>query len=262
MTDLAPDMREVPAAPAPSPPPPLPASRVTPARALLEVLLCSSYPTQVVVAGALAAAGVPGVKADGSLNAPFVIAVSLGDAALVVALITWFIRRNGEAMTQVFVAGRPAWREVGLGVALTPLVLLGISLLVAAIRAAVPVLHNVPTNPMGALMRDPVLALTFAVVVVLAGGVREELQRGFQLHRLTGHVCGPGLALLLTSLAFGAGHTLQGYDVAVATGALGAFWGLLYLGRRSVVAAAVSHGLFNLAQVAIAWAIGDALPPP
>ena len=78
---------------------------------------------------------------------------------------------------------------------------------------------------MGALMRDPMLAVTFAFVVVLAGGVREELQRGFQLHRLTGHVCGPGLALVLTSLAFGAGHTLQGYDVAVATGVLGAFWG-------------------------------------
>ena len=262
MTDLAPDMREVPAAPAPSPPPPLHASPMTPMRALLEVLLCSSYPTQLVVAGTLAVAGVPGLKADGSLNAPFVIAVSLGDAALVVALITWFIRRNGESMARIFVAGRPLWREVGLGIGLVPLVLLGISLLVAAIRAVVPVLHNVPTNPMGALMRDPILAVTFAVVVVLAGGVREELQRGFQLHRLTGHVCGPWLALVLTSVAFGAGHTLQGYDVAVATGALGAFWGLIYLGRRSVVAAAVSHGLFNLAQVAIAWAVGDALPPP
>ena len=258
MTDLAPDMREVPAAPAPPPLPP-PAPRLTTARALVEVLLCSSYPTQLVVAGALAAAGVPGMKADGSLNAPFVIAVSLGDAALVVALITWFIRRNGESMTAVFLAGRPAWREAALGVGLAPLVVLGVSMLVAAIRAAAPALHNVPTNPMGALMHDPLLAITFAFVVVVAGGGREELQRGFQLHRLTGHVCPPGLALALTSVAFGAGHTLQGYDVAVATGVLGAFWGLLYLGRHSVVAGAVSHGLFNLGQVAIAWAVGDAL---
>ena len=105
---------------------------------------------------------------------------------------------------------------------------------------------------MGALMRDPALAAAFAVVVVLAGGVREELQRGFQLHRLTGHVCRPGLALLVTSLAFGAGHTLQGYDVAVATGVLGAFWGLIYLTRGSIVAGAVSHGLFNFGQVVIA----------
>ena len=89
---------------------------------------------------------------------------------------------------------------------------------------------------MGALMRDPMVVMTFAFVVVVAGGMREELQRGFQLHRLTGHVCGPVPALLLASLAFGAGHTVQGYDVAVATGVLGAFWGLLFLTRRSVVA--------------------------
>lgn len=257
MTDPAPDAREVPSEP--SLPPPLPAaSRMTRARAVAEVVLCSSYPTQLLVAGLLAAGGVPGLRADGSLNAPFVIAVSLGDAALVVALVAFFVRRGGESMRQVFVAARPVWREVSLGVGLAPLVFLGVSLLVAAVRLAVPSLHNVPTNPMGALMRDPVLAATFAFVVVLAGGVREEIQRGFQLHRLTGHVCGPVPALVLTSVAFGAGHTLQGHDVAVATGVLGALWGLLYLTRRSVVAAAVSHGLFNLGQVAIAWAVGEA----
>ena len=139
-----------------------------------------------------------------------------------------------------------------LGVALAPAVLLGISLVVAAIRVAAPGLHNVPTNPMGALMRDPALAAVFAFVVVVAGGMREELQRGFQLHRLTGHVCGPLAAVVLTSLAFGAGHSLQGWDVAVATGILGAGWALLYLTRHSIVAAAVSHGLFNLAQVVVA----------
>jgi membrane protease YdiL (CAAX protease family) len=234
---------------------------MTRARAVLEVVLCSSYPTQLLVAGTLAAAGIRGLNADGGLNAPFVMGVAVGDATLVVLLIVLFLRRNGESLPAVFVAGRPIWREVTFGVMLAPMVLLGISLVVAGLRLLVPSLHNLPTNPMGALMRDPALAAAFAVVVVLAGGVREELQRGFQLHRLTGHVCGPGLALLLTSLAFGAGHTLQGYDVAVATGVLGAFWGLLYLTRGSVVAAAVSHGLFNLGQVVIAFTFGDALGP-
>lgn len=256
MTDLAPEPRAAPAAPAPPPPAPA-APRLTRGRAFLEVVLCSSYPTQLVVAAALAATGVQGLTPDGGLNAPFVIAVALGDALLVAALIVWFIRRNGESMHEVFIARQPVWREVAFGAALAPAVLLGISMVVAGLRVLVPSLHNVPTNPMGALMRDPVLAGVFAVVVVLAGGVREELQRGFQLHRLTGHVCGRGPALLLTSVAFGAGHTLQGLDVAVATGVLGAFWGLLYLTRSSIVAAAVSHGLFNLGQVVIAYTIGD-----
>jgi membrane protease YdiL (CAAX protease family) len=260
MTDLAPDSREAPAAPAFPPPEPA-APRLSRGRAFLEVVLCSSYPTQLVVAGTLAAAGIQGLKPDGALNAPFVIAVAVGDALLVAALIAWFIRRNGESMHDVFVARQPLWREVAFGIVLAPAVLRGISLVVAGLRALVPSLHNVPTNPMGALMRDPVLAGVFAVVVVLAGGVREELQRGFQLHRLTGYVCGRGPALLLTSVAFGAGHTLQGLDVAVATGVLGAFWSLLYLARGSIVAAAVSHGLFNLGQVVIAYTLGDALAP-
>ena len=134
MTDLAPDTREAPAAPAPPPPAPAP-PRMTPARAVLEVLACSSYPTQLVVAGGLAAAGVHGLKADGGLNATFVIGVALGDAALVAALVVWFIHRNGESMAAVFIAGRPAWREAAFGVALAPAVLLGISLVVAALRA-------------------------------------------------------------------------------------------------------------------------------
>jgi membrane protease YdiL (CAAX protease family) len=256
MMDPAPDTREEPAAPS-VPPAVDPTPRMARARAIVEVLLCSSYPTQLVVGGLLAAAGMPGVKPDGALNAPFVIAISLGDAALVAALITWFMWRNGESMTAVFVAGRPPWREAMLGVALAPAVLLGISLVVAAIRVAAPGLHNVPANPMGALMRDPALAAVFAFVVVVAGGMREELQRGFQLHRLTGHVCGPLAAVVLTSLAFGAGHSLQGWDVAVATGILGACWALLYLTRHSIVAAAVSHGVFNLAQVVVAATLGE-----
>ena len=46
-----------------------------------------------------------------------------------------------------------------------------------------------------------------------------------------------GLATLaVTSLAFGAGHALQGLDAAVATAALGFVWGVVYLKRRSAVA--------------------------
>ena len=130
MTDLAPDTREAPAAPAPPPPRRCPAAH-DPRRGRSSK--CCSAPAirrSWSSRRPLAAAGVPGVTADGALNAPFVIAVSLGDAALVVALITWFMWRNGESMAAAFVAGRRPWREAALGVGLAPLVLLGISLLV------------------------------------------------------------------------------------------------------------------------------------
>jgi membrane protease YdiL (CAAX protease family) len=50
-------------------------------------------------------------------------------------------------------------------------------------------------------------------------------------------------------VAFGAGHFLQGVDAAIATGVLGAFWAIVYLRRRSIVAPVVSHSGFNLVQL-------------
>jgi membrane protease YdiL (CAAX protease family) len=54
---------------------------------------------------------------------------------------------------------------------------------------------------------------------------------------------------MVRSTAFGLGHALQGWDAAIATGALGAFWAILYLQRRSSVAPMVSHAGFNSIEV-------------
>jgi membrane protease YdiL (CAAX protease family) len=95
--------------------------------------------------------------------------------------------------------------------------------------------------------RDAVL---FAVVVVVAGGVREELQRAFLLRRFERWLGGARVGIVVTSAAFGAGHLLQGADAAIATALLGAFWAIVYLRRRSAVAPVVSHSGFNLLQLA------------
>jgi membrane protease YdiL (CAAX protease family) len=51
------------------------------------------------------------------------------------------------------------------------------------------------------------------------------------------------------SAAFGLGHIVQGWDAVIGTGALGAFWAVLYLRRRSVVAPMISHAGFNALEV-------------
>ena len=85
--------------------------------------------------------------------------------------------------------------------------------------------------------------------VVVAGGIREEMQRAFVLHRFRVWLGGTTVGIVVSSVAFGAGHLLQGDDAALATGLLGVFWGLLYVRRRSVVAPVVSHAGFNLLEV-------------
>ena len=87
------------------------------------------------------------------------------------------------------------------------------------------------------------------VVVMVAGGLREETQRGFILHRFDTHLGGGVAGLLLYSLLFGLGHVDQGRDAALATAVLGLVWGAVYLSRRSIVAPMISHAGFNLAQL-------------
>lgn len=249
-----PGRSEAPAA-SPSPGPAIPRTR-----AVAEAFLCSSFPTQFLAAALLSVLGLGSARGSG-LDPTFVIAISMLDAALVVGLIVYFLHREGESLWRLVVGTRPILREVAVGVAIVIPVTLGVALVVVGARALWPSLHNVSVNPLTAFMADPRLAAVFAVVVVLAGGVREELQRAFQLHRLTPAVLPPWVALLVTSIAFGLGHTVQGRDVAVATFALGALWGAMWLRRGSLVAAAVCHALFNLGQVAAGFAAGRAAPP-
>jgi membrane protease YdiL (CAAX protease family) len=89
----------------------------------------------------------------------------------------------------------------------------------------------------------------FAVVAVVGGGVREEVQRAFILNRFERYLGGGWIGLAVSSVGFGLGHIIQGRDVAVTTAALGAFWGFVYLKRRSIAATVVSHSGFNAAEI-------------
>ena len=125
-----------------------------------------------------------------------------------------------------------------------------------AMQLVTPWLHTVPHNPLQDLVRTPKDAALFAVVLIVAGGIREEVQRAFLLRRFERWLGGPRVGLVVTSVAFGAGHFVQGADAVVATAALGAFWGSVYLRRRSVGAPVVSHAGFNVLQVAQHLAFG------
>jgi membrane protease YdiL (CAAX protease family) len=118
-----------------------------------------------------------------------------------------------------------------------------------SIRFLLPWLHSVELNPLEGLLSSRRDALWFGLVVVVAGGVREEIQRAFLLHRFEVWLGGSTVGVIVTSVAFGAGHVLQGYDAAIVTGLLGAIWAVVYVRRRSAVAPMVSHAAFDLLQI-------------
>lgn len=225
----------------------LPVERVA---AALEVLLCSGFPTQLAVIVFLSSLGMRPRLADGGFNPPFLFALTLLDTVLLVGLVVFFFRAHRESFAEELFAARPSLREAVYGILLIPISFFIVIVVLLAVQMTAPWLRNVPHNPLADLAKTRGQAILFAFVVMVAGGVREEIQRAFLLHRFSVWLGGPVVGIVVTSMAFGAGHLMQGIDAAVATGVLGAFWGIVYLRRRSAVAPMVSHAGFDLLQIA------------
>jgi membrane protease YdiL (CAAX protease family) len=220
------------------------------AAAALEVLLCSGFPTQIVVITILAGFGMEPRLADGRFNPPFLFTLTLADTLLLVGLVYFFFRAHRESPRVELFDGRMTGRDLLLGLALVPASFFIVVAVLLAVQLVAPSLRNVPHNPLAELVRTPLDAFLFAFVVMVAGGVREEIQRGFVLRRFEQYLGGGAVGLVVFSGLFGLGHLDQGRDVALATAALGAFWGAIFLKRRSIAAPMVGHAGFNLLQVA------------
>jgi membrane protease YdiL (CAAX protease family) len=218
--------------------------------AAVEVLLCSSLPTQIVIGQLLAAIGLDPRTDSGQLSPPFAFALLLIDSVVLTTLMVILTRAHRESPRALWLGDRSIVREFGLGLALVPLVFLIVGLLMTGLMRLVPGLHNVTENPIEQLATGgPHQAAMLGVIAVVAGGVREELQRAFLLRRFEQHLGGPFVGVIVLSIAFGLGHYPQGWDAVVATGVLGAIWAIVYLRRRSSVAPIVSHAGFNLLEV-------------
>jgi membrane protease YdiL (CAAX protease family) len=217
--------------------------------ALIEVLLCSDYPTQLVIGTTLAAFGFGAFSSPGHLSVAYVVTLSLADSAVLIGLVLLFLFAHGERPRDVLIGRVRVLQEAALGVPMIVVAIgIGVAVLLIVQRFA-PSLHTVEHNPLQELMKSPRDAWLFALVLLVAGGIREEVQRAFLIHRFDGWLGGGATGVAVTSIAFGAGHLLQGIDAALATGLLGAFWGAVYLRRRSCVAPMVSHTGFDLLQI-------------
>ena len=225
--------------------------------AVLEILLCSSIPTQLAIGALLRAVGVRSSDAAGHLSLTFVVALSLIDTALLIVMMILLMHAHGESARRTWIGSRSLLREAFVGLGTVPLVFVGVGLLLNAIRLAAPSLHNVETNPLEQLASTPGQAALFSLVAILAGGVREELQRAFMLRRFEQYLGGATIGVWVLSAAFGLGHAMQGWDAVITTAALGAFWAWMYLQRRSSIGPIVSHAGFNSLEILRVAIIGQ-----
>jgi membrane protease YdiL (CAAX protease family) len=224
--------------------------------ALVEVGLCSDVPTQMLSAAALRAFGFAPLAPGGQFHIGFVAPLLALDSLLLVGLILMLLGLRRERPGRLLLGERPWLPEARLSIPVTVGVLVIASLVLLVVRTVAPGLQTVDPNPFEALATTPADAVVFALVGMLAGGVREEIQRAFVLRRFERYLGGSTVGIVVSSAAFGAGHLLQGADTGIVTAALGAFWGTLYLRRGSVVAPVLSHAMFNTLQVGAIFVTG------
>jgi membrane protease YdiL (CAAX protease family) len=176
--------------------------------------------------------------------------LTLADTVVLIVLMVTFMRAHGESATALWVGRRPPVREVLVGLALIPVLLIMVVVLLNGMHLLEPSLHNVATNPLQQLAAGTsTQAAIFGLVAVIGGGVREELQRGFILHRFEQYLGGADVGVVVSSVAFGYFHMIQGKDAAIAAGALGLVWAIVFVRRRSTIAPIVSHAGFDSLQI-------------
>jgi membrane protease YdiL (CAAX protease family) len=218
--------------------------------AIAELILCSSLPTQLLLQALMMGAGWDPRVSGGGFSLSFVLTMSLADTALLIALMVALSRAHGDSLSELWLGRRPILKECLIGIAFIPPIFMLVVIVLNTVRLFAPSLHNVETNPLEELASGGALnAAAFLIVAILAGGVREELQRAFMLRRFERHLGGTDVGVLVLSIAFGLGHLVQGRDAAIATGVLGVVWAVMYLRRRSSVAPIVSHAGFNSLEV-------------
>jgi len=187
---------------------------------------------------------------QGNLEFPLVAGATILRDLSLVALILFFLWRNGEAL------GRIGWTSRGLGKEILVGVLLFVPAFLAAAaldRALVAAGFSSPATPLPSLvpgrgLSELVLALVLVGVVAVA---EETIFRGYLLLRILNLSARPALGVALSALVFSIGHGYEGSAGVITVGALGALFAVVYLWRRSLVAPVVMHFLQDLLAVVL-----------
>ena len=150
-------------------------------QALLEVCLCSGAPTQLLVGGVLALFGLR-AGPDGQVTLQLVAFLAGLDTLILVTLVFALLVAGGESPRQVLLGTRQVAGEVLRGFGLLPWVfLLAVGTGMVLMRWAPGLFTPEPVRDAG--LRHAWSSWCWRLVAVLAGGVREEIQRAFILHR-------------------------------------------------------------------------------
>ena len=141
-----------------------------------------------------------------------------------------------------------------IGIGIVPFLFLVNVLVMVGLRIFMPA-YAPERNPLMHIIHSPLQLGLFVFSALIAGGIKEELQRAFIITLFHEHLGGAKLGLVLWSVAFGAGHYIQGVAGALIAGILGFIFGAVYLLRGSILAPMVAHGLYNTLSLLGYWVV-------
>ncbi len=232
-------------------PPPLPQKTwVNRMQALFEVFLLAGIASSLL-AGLpfmFSAAGRESLLANVRAMSTYLLL----EAAITFVLMLLVLKAHGETIQGLGLSWL-RWRSnVILGLAIVPL-LFTLNIVVSVIfQAFFPKLF-LERNPLTDLIRSPGDLGLFIGTALIAGGIKEEVQRAFIVRRFEAYLGGANLGLVLWSVAFGIGHYVQGVQGMIAAGVFGLIFGIAYLARGNLIAPMVAHGAYDTLALLGYW---------
>lgn len=185
-------------------------------------------------------------------NATIVAIFLLVESAITFLILLMITRAHREAFRTLGLR-MVRWKSdflIGIGLAI---LLLVINFGVAFFFQQYLPKYSLKKNPLTAIIHTPQQLALFIFAALIAGGIKEELQRAFILNRFGRYLGGTGIGLVLWSLAFGAGHYVQGVQGITIATIYGFLFGIIYLLRGSLTAPIVAHSAYDILALLAYW---------
>jgi membrane protease YdiL (CAAX protease family) len=223
-------------------------------QAILEILLVSGLLSSILAALPFSVA--QGKNADITKNATFTAIFLLIESGITFILLAMMLKLHHERARDLGLIW-DRWRsKILMGIILVPFLFVINAFVAFLFREYFPQFYS-ETNPLTETIHTPRQLALFILSALVAGGIKEELQRAFILTRFRKYLGGAGLGLVLWSLTFGMGHYIQGVQGITVTAICGFLFGLIYLMSGSLVAPIVAHSLYDTLALLSYWYLSD-----
>jgi uncharacterized protein len=195
------------------------------------------------------------IRGQGSVSFVITAILTIFRDLSLVALLLFFLWRNGESWNRLGWTLKNGWKELFLGAILFVPTFLIAGLLDSYLQAAG---FSAPKQPLPSFLTATGSAELFlaAVLVVVVAIAEETIFRGYLLLRFQGVKLSSISAVLLSALVFSLGHGYEGTSGVVTVIFLGAVFAFIYLWRQSLLAPIIMHFLQDFTGIVLAPWLG------